>query len=117
MEADFTPFKIFVDHVVNAIKDQDWVRRPTPVEPKGPGAGEYCAFHDRMGHCTIDCRSLWRQLRQLVNRGYLKEFILNPGQPSETKVQKEAPEGPQQESQVNQTFIQYWKVNAIFGTS
>jgi len=33
--------------------------------------------------------ALWRHLQELVNQGYLKEFIINPGQPSETKVQKD----------------------------
>jgi len=42
-----------------------------------------------------------RQLQELVNRGYLKEFILNPGQASETKVQKEVNQTSHQESQVN----------------
>ena len=78
-EADFTPFKISEDHVFDAIKNQEWVRRPRPLppNPKGPGAGEYCVFHDGMGHRTVDCRSSRRQLQELVNRGYLKKFILN----------------------------------------
>jgi len=63
-KADFTPFKISVNHVLNAIKDQDWVRRlrPLPPNPKGSGDREYCVFHDGMGHRTIVCCSLWRQL-------------------------------------------------------
>ena len=72
-EADTTPFKIPVDQVYDAIKGQDFIRhpRPLPPNPKGPRAGEYCAFHDGMGHCTVDCRSLQRQLQELVDRGYL----------------------------------------------
>ena len=70
-----------------------------------------------MGQRTVDCRSLRRKLQELVNRGYLKEFILNPGQPSETRVQKDAPEASQQEDQVSRTLIQYREVNTIFGAS
>jgi len=58
-EADFTSFKIFVYYVFNAIKDQDWVRRPRllPPNPKGTRAREYYVFHDGMGYRTVDCRS------------------------------------------------------------
>ena len=118
-QSRLTPFKISVDHVFDAIKDQEWVRRPRPLppNPKGPGAGKYCIFHDGMGRRTVDCRSFRRQLQELVNRGYLKKFILNPWQFSETKVQKEVNQTPRQESQVNQAPIQYREVNTIFGTS
>jgi len=48
--ADPTPFKITVDQVYDAIKVQDFISHPRPLPPnlKGPGAGEYCAFHDGM---------------------------------------------------------------------
>jgi len=42
-----------------------------------------------------------------VDRRYLKEFILNPEKPLESKVQKQTFEVPQQENQVNQALIQY----------
>jgi len=32
-EADFTLFKISVDHVFNAVKNQEWVKRPKPLPP------------------------------------------------------------------------------------
>jgi len=101
--------------VYNAIKNQEFIRCPRPLlsNQKGPKAGKYCAFHDSMGHHTVDCRSFWRQLQELVNQGYLQKFVLNPGQLSETKVKKGALEVPQQESQA----IQYRKINAIFGAS
>jgi len=60
--------------------------RPLPPNPKGSGDGEYYAFHDEMGHNIIAYRFLRRQLQELINRGYLKEFILNPRKPSKTKV-------------------------------
>ena len=61
-EEEFTPFKISADHVFSAIKDQPWIRRPRllPPNPKGPGAEEYCAFHNGLGHRIIDCRYLWK---------------------------------------------------------
>ena len=105
----------FMNKVYSAIKDQKFIKclRPLPSNPKGPGARKYCAFHDGMGHRTVNCRSLQRQLQELVNQGYLQEFVLNPEQPSETKVKKTAHEVPQQESQA----IQYREINTIFGAS
>ena len=50
----------------------------------------------------------------MVNGGYLKEFIINSGQPSEIKVQKEVKQTPRQENKVNQALIQYREVNTIF---
>jgi len=87
-KANFNLFKVSVDQVYSAIKDQEFIRRPRPLlfNPKGPGARKYCAFHDGMDHHTVNCRSLQRQPQELVNRGYLQEFVLNPGQASESKV-------------------------------
>ena len=96
----FTPFKTFINRIFNAIQDQSWLRqlRPLSLNLKGSGARDYCTFHNGMGHHTVDCRHLQKQLQELVNRGYLKEFILNPRKPSEVKVQKEAPKAPTEES-------------------
>ena len=52
-----------------------------------------------------------------MNLEFLKEFILNTGQPSKSRVQKEAPEVPQQEGQTTQALIQYRELNIIFDTS
>jgi len=100
-----------MDYILNAIKDQNWVRhpRPLPRKLKGPGAREYYTFYDGMGHRNVDCHSLRRQLQELVNRGYLKDFITNLRQLSETRVQKKVNQTPQHESQVNQALIQYRK--------
>jgi len=61
----------------------------------------------------MDYRSLWRQLQELVNPGYLQEFVANPGQLLETKVRKGPPEVPQPESRA----IQYREIDVIFGAS
>jgi len=52
-----------------------------------------------------------------VNQGYLKEFILDPGQPSEVSVHKENPETSQPEGHATQALIHYHEVNAIFSAS
>ena len=82
--------------------------------PKGSGVGNYYIFHDGMGHRIADCRSLWKQLQELMDWGYLKEFILNPGQSSEVKVQKRAPE-TQIGDLSSHTLVSYKEVEALFG--
>ena len=60
-EANLIPFLLSIDDVFNAINDQRRVRRPIrPLlqNPKGPGSRQYCAFHDGMGHPTVECRTL-----------------------------------------------------------
>ena len=51
-EEEFTPFKVSLDHVFIAIKDQKWARhpRPLPPNPKGLGVREYYVFHDEICH-------------------------------------------------------------------
>jgi len=68
-----------------------------------------------MDHHTVDYRHLRKQLQELINQGYLKEFILNPGEPSEVKVQKEAPEAQHQKSQTSRDLVNYREVDGIFG--
>ena len=91
LDTDFTLFKTSIDRIFSAIQNQSWLRYPKPLSPNSKGSGgDYSAFHNGMGQRTIDCRHLQKHLQELVNQGYLREFILNPEKPSEVKVQKEA---------------------------
>ena len=36
-----------------------------------------CSFHSNRGHTTLHCWALKRHLKDLVQRGYLEEFILD----------------------------------------
>jgi len=36
-----------------------------------------CSFHDSRGHTTLHCCSLKRHVEDLVQRGYLDEFVLD----------------------------------------
>ena len=62
----------------------------------------------------MDCQTLRRYLQDLVNEGYLREFILNPGLPSEVKVQRQS-EAPAEHP--GSTLVQNREVNAIFEIS
>ena len=52
-----------------------------------------------------------------MNQGYLKEFILDPEQPSEVRVHKENLETSQLEGHATQALIHYQEVNASFSAS
>jgi len=65
--------------------------RSLSPNPKGPGAEEYCAFHDGMSHRAVDYRYLQKQLQKLVNKGISKSSSLTPGSP-EARVQRDVSE-------------------------
>jgi len=117
LERDLPPFYIPIDQIFNAIKDQSWVRHPTrplPPNQRGPGSGDYCAFHDGRGHLTMDCQTLRRYLRDLVNEGYLWEFVLNPKFSAEVRVQRQLEALIEH---LGSTLVQYQEVNTIFSNS
>ena len=44
---------------------------------------ENCSFHDSRGHVTLHCLTLKRHLEDLMQRGYLDEFVLNSAEDPE----------------------------------
>ena len=52
-----------------------------------------------------------------MNLGYLKKFILNPGQPSKARVQRDVSETSRLEGQATRALVYCREVNAIFGAS
>ena len=71
--------KLPIDQILHVIKYQPWVRLPKPskhdldlLEARG-----HCSFHGSWGHATLHCWALKRHLEDLVQRGYLEEFILD----------------------------------------
>jgi len=76
----FTPLRLPINEVFNAMKDKLWVRRPRLnwYNPTHPGAEEYYSYHDIRGHKTIHCYSLQKYLKEIIGKGFLKEYILTP---------------------------------------
>ena len=62
----------------------------------------------------MDCQTLQRHLQDLVNEGYLREFILNPGLPSKIRVQRQP---KTTDEHASRALIQYREVKAIFENS
>ena len=73
-----TPLRLSISEVFNVIKEYPWVRRPRPIQynPSLSGTEEYCSYHDNKGHLIVHCKSLHRNLEELVRQDFLKEYIL-----------------------------------------
>ena len=48
-------------------------------DPSRRNQNLYCTYHQDKGHTTEQCQVLKDHLGQLVKVGYLKEFVLEPG--------------------------------------
>ena len=64
----FTPLKLSIQDVFEAVKGQIWVKRPEAKthDLARRGAKDYCSFHNSQGHQTSQCRSLHKNLEDLV---------------------------------------------------
>ena len=38
----------------------------------------HCQYHQERGHTTVDCKTLWSHLEQLVREGRLNQFLYQP---------------------------------------
>jgi len=69
-----------INDVFNTINDQSWVRYPRTIQynPTFSGAEEYCSYHDCKGHMTIYCWALRKYLKEFIQQGFFKKYILTP---------------------------------------
>ena len=90
VDKSFTPLKLPIQDVFEAIKGQPWVKHPEAKQhdPARPEAKNYCSFHDSKRHQTSQCRSFRKYLED-IQQGNLQEYILTPGVSSETERQQE----------------------------
>jgi len=80
VDDSFTPLKLPIQDVYEAIKNQPWVKRPESKQHNlaRPGAKDYRFFHDNKGLQTSQFRSLRKYLKDLIQQGYLREYFLTP---------------------------------------
>ncbi|XP_052300414.1 uncharacterized protein LOC127903754 [Citrus sinensis] len=73
----YTPLKMPLDEVYEAIKGRGLLHLPTPITklPNRRDRGRYCKFHGTHGHTTAECRDLKTQVEDLVRNRYLDEFM------------------------------------------
>ncbi|KAJ4704672.1 Gag-pol polyprotein [Melia azedarach] len=74
----YHPLNTTREQVFYAIRDKDLLTRPPKlITPLGKrNLKRYCDFHEEYGHSTADCFNLREQIQNLINNGYLKEFLL-----------------------------------------
>ena len=81
MEEVNMAFKEPVYKIMDRIKNESYFRWPNKMggNPSRRNQSLYCTYHRDKGHTTEQCRVLKDHLRQLVKAGYLKEFVVDPG--------------------------------------
>ncbi|XP_052209204.1 uncharacterized protein LOC127812719 [Diospyros lotus] len=57
--------------------DKNYLLRPPPLKspPNTRSKKKYCRFHHDHGHDTEDCIQLKEEIQELINRGYLQDFV------------------------------------------
>jgi len=114
VKLDLIPFRVPIDQIFNAIKDQSCVW-PGPSHLTQEGLDLVTiVLSMKGGHLKVDYRTLRRHLQDLINEGYLREFVLNPILPLEVRVQRQ-PEALAEHP--GSTLVQYREVNTIFENS
>ena len=73
-------FKEPVHRIVDRIKNEPYFRWPNKMrgDPSRRNQNLYCTYHRDKRHTTEQCKVLKDHLEQLVNAGYLNEFVVDP---------------------------------------
>ena len=74
-------FKEPMHKIINRIKNEPYFRWPNKIRDDLSWRNQnlYCTYHRDKRHTTEQCRVLKDHLGQLVNAGYLKEFVVDSG--------------------------------------
>ncbi|KAL0334158.1 UNVERIFIED_CONTAM: hypothetical protein Sangu_1572000 [Sesamum angustifolium] len=80
----YTPLKAPRAEIMTVAEQQGIVQWPRKMKdhPKRLKSDKYCRFHTDRRHGTKDCYHLNNELKKLIQRGYLKEYVEN--NPSDT---------------------------------
>ncbi|XP_052181856.1 uncharacterized protein LOC127794645 [Diospyros lotus] len=77
----YAPLNASRTEILLALEDKNYLRRPPPL--KSPlntrSKKKYCRFHRDHGHETEDCIQLKEEIHELINRGYLRDFVSRGG--------------------------------------
>ena len=77
----FTPLNASVEHILMQIQDDPAIRWPGKMksDPKRRNPSKYCRFHRDHGHDTDDCFQLKKQIKELIQRGHLRQYVAGRG--------------------------------------
>ena len=74
-------FKEPVHRIIDRIKNEPYFQWPNKMrgDLSRRNLNLYCTYHRDKRHTTEQCQVLKDHLGQLVNAGYLKEFVVDSG--------------------------------------
>ncbi|XP_052175321.1 uncharacterized protein LOC127790084 [Diospyros lotus] len=77
----YTPLNASRAEILLALEDKNYLRRPPPLKspPNTRSKKKYCRFHRDHGHEIEDCIQLKEEIQELINRGYLRDFVSRGG--------------------------------------
>ncbi|KAL0367614.1 UNVERIFIED_CONTAM: hypothetical protein Sradi_3651500 [Sesamum radiatum] len=83
--SDYTPLKAPRAEILAVAERQGIVRRPLRMreDPKRMRSSKYCQFYKDHGRSTEDCFHLKDDIEQLIQQGYLEEYIKSDNPPRE----------------------------------
>ncbi|KAK2999126.1 hypothetical protein RJ639_022920 [Escallonia herrerae] len=75
----FTPLNTTREHILHQIKGLDILKWPKPMRglAKKRDTQLYYHFHKDHGHTTEECKVFQREIKNLIAKGYLKQFVKN----------------------------------------
>ncbi|XP_022846481.1 uncharacterized protein LOC111369263 [Olea europaea var. sylvestris] len=76
-----------------AIKDMKELKRPSRIKspPDTRDRSKYCEFHRDHGHTMEDCQALQREIKALIKRGFLKNYIGHDKRPRNDRDNQKEP--------------------------
>ncbi|KAL2498614.1 Ribonuclease H [Abeliophyllum distichum] len=89
-----------LENVLMKTKCKDILKKPAPMKASSSELNQrrYCRYHRSAGHDTDDCRDLRGEIKSLIRRGNLKEFLARPpggGKPPQPQGRTELSPPPQ----------------------
>ncbi|KAL0420395.1 UNVERIFIED_CONTAM: hypothetical protein Slati_3062400 [Sesamum latifolium] len=77
--ARYTPLKAPRAEILKVAEQQGIIPWPRKMKdnPKRLKSDKYCKFYKNRGHSTEDCYHLKNEVKELIQRGYLKEYMEN----------------------------------------
>ena len=73
-------FREPVHQVLEKIKNEPYFKWPNKMggDPLRCNQSLYYQYHQKQGHTTEDCKTLWNHLKQLLREGRLQQFLYRP---------------------------------------
>ncbi|XP_052180473.1 uncharacterized protein LOC127793785 [Diospyros lotus] len=77
----YIPLNASRAEILLALEDKNCLRRPPPLKspPNTRSKKKYCRFHRDHDHETENCIQLKEKIQELINRGYLQDFVSRGG--------------------------------------